>query len=67
MEDHDGRIAGSRCLVAGLLAGDDETARALFRASARYFAKGTASARDATSARRLMPEGLEITSGREGC
>ena len=67
MEDHDGWIAGSRCLAAGLLADDIEMARALFRASARYFVKGTASARDATNARRLMPEGLEITSGREGC
>jgi len=38
--DEAGWIAGSRCLAAGLLAKEDATAQALFRAAARYFGKG---------------------------
>lgn len=65
--DETGRIAGGRCLAAALRNGiDREESRALFRACATYFAKGSASARGTVDARRLMPEGLEITDGLDG-
>lgn len=66
--DETGLIAGGRCLAAALRNGiDREESRALFRACATYFAKGSASVHGSTDARRLMPEGLEITDGLDGC
>ncbi len=39
--DETGWIAGGRCVEAGLLAKDDETARSLFRAACRYYSKAS--------------------------
>lgn len=65
MEKDDGRTAGARCLERALTAKDQDEARALFRACARYYGKGAALAGE-TGERRFMPVvGLEITDGRE--
>lgn len=54
--DETGLIAGGRCLAAALRNGiDREESRALFRASATYFAKGISGSKSPGTAGALTP------------